>query len=288
MKSGKCYFYSRVARLALDAIDAGKESVTLSVDLNLSCKQFLIRDSKLVLDETKIVPADMLRKIAPLENRIFLFENQALKPLEVRRKGYFKLVPTDTAPGLEIDGVKMHRSKTIDPLEDARKKAEKVVVPGGALLDTCGGLGYSAALALKLGASSVVSVEKSREVIHLRELNPWLETFDLSGLRLIHGDITQEIDSLEGAFFKSVIHDPPRFSSATGDLYGKPFYQALFRVMAQGGRLFHYTGTPKKIKNGDRFVKNTMKRLEVCGFEQLEFIDGLQGIYAQKPMAGFR
>jgi predicted methyltransferase len=79
-----------------------------------------------------------------------------------------------------------------------------------------------------------------------------------------------------------VIHDPPRFTSATGDLYGKKFYAALFRVMASPSKLFHYTGSPKKIKTRDKFIKNTIKRLERAGFKALCFHDNLQGIYAQK------
>ncbi|WP_300455206.1 hypothetical protein [Desulfobacula sp.] len=113
----------------------------------------------------------------------------------------------------------MHRSKDIDPLTDARLKTQLVVRPKDTVLDTCGGLGYSAIFALKTGA---------------------------------------------------------------GNLYGKKFYAALFRVMADHSNLFHYTGSPKKIKSKDAFVKNTLNRLALCGFKALCFHDTRQGITAEK------
>ena len=38
---------------------------------------------------------------------------------------YYKLEPIEnTAPTLEIDGIRMHRTKHMTPLEDARRKVE--------------------------------------------------------------------------------------------------------------------------------------------------------------------
>ncbi|HCY83536.1 MAG TPA: hypothetical protein DHV36_00200 [Desulfobacteraceae bacterium] len=277
--------------MILTAARDGQSSVDLSLDLNLTARTWQLRDNTLVLNEdgTAIALTD-LESVAASGSRVFCYDGRTLSPIEVRAAGYYKLVPTDSAPTLEIDGVKMHRSKDIDPLEDARLKTELVVRQGNIVLDTCGGLGYSALFAVKAGAARVISTEKSREVIRIREQNPWLFTgardwqteSAMKRINLENADITERITTLEENAFDAVIHDPPRFTSATGDLYGKAFYSGLFRVMREGGRLFHYTGSPKKITRQDRFVNNAMKRLKQAGFQKVTFNDRLQGIYGEK------
>lgn len=276
------YFYFDVVTRILAAMENGEKSVGLSLDLNLSEKVWQLEADRLILGNDIFIDMKNLESITAFKNKIFIFQNNELLPIEVREDGYYKLVPTDSAPTLEINGIKMHRSKDIDPLTDAKLKTQLVVKVNDQVLDTCGGLGYSAIFALKAGAEKVISTEKSRAVIKIRNLNPWLKKYADERLELIHTDITREIDRFGNGIFNSVIHDPPRFTSATGDLYGKKFYDALFRVMASHSKLFHYTGSPKKIKTKDKFIKNTMKRLEQSGFKALCFHDNLQGIYAQK------
>jgi len=287
------YFHSGTARKILEADQAGERTISISLDLNLSVREWSIREGHLVLgmdgDEI-LMGLDLLEPLLSSDNKVFYFDGKDLKPVEVRADGYYKLVPTDTVPTLEINGIKMHRSKDIAPLEDARLKTESLIRPGHNVLDTCGGLGYSALFSVKAGAKKVVSTEKSGSVLKIREFNPWTKSgaFDwLSSeafcrIELVHGDITRYICDLDDLSFHTVIHDPPRFSSATGDLYGKLFYSHLARVLKPGGKLFHYTGSPQRIKNGNRFVANAIKRLEQAGFARVEFDDHLQGIFAQK------
>ena len=278
------YYFSRDPILKiLKAMERGTGSVRVSLDLNLTLQEFKIQTNRLMLENDLAVEREQLEAVAPVEGKIFLFRDQELFPVEVRSGGYYKLVPTQTAPTLEINGIKMHRSKDIDPLEDARLKAGKIVARGNVVLDTCGGLGYSALAVLRAGARKVVSTEKSSEVIQLRSLNPWLtKSRHKDGIDLIHMDIFQYIERLEKDTFDAILHDPPRFSSATGHLYGKEFYAQLFRVMKPRARLFHYTGSPARVKHGDRFVKNTVKRLENAGFGKLSFDEQLQGILGMK------
>ncbi|MCK5837229.1 MAG: hypothetical protein KAH09_08185 [Desulfobacula sp.] len=282
MRNTPYYVDADVATKILDAIQKGETRIRLSLDLNLSQKIWQIAGNRLMLDGDTAMDVETLTAIGAVKNKIFILQNKTLTPIEVRSDGYYKLVPTTSAPTLEINGIKMHRSKDIDPLTDARLKTQLVVRAKDTVLDTCGGLGYSAIFALKAGAGKVISTEKSSAVIKIRQLNPWLKPYAASRLELIHTDITQAIDHYESGLFNSVIHDPPRFTSATGDLYGKKFYAALFRVMANHSKLFHYTGSPKKIKSKDTFVKNTLNRLALCGFKALCFHDTLQGIYAEK------
>ena len=274
------YFYSDTVFKILDAIETHQAWVEVSFDLNQSTKQWPITNNRLYLDKNTVVDVELLNAIKGVENKIFMLQENQLIPLEVRSDGYYKLVPTPTVPTLEINGIKMHRSKEIDPMVDAKLKTSLVVKPGDTVLDTCGGLGYSAFCAIRAGASKVVSTENNPSVIRLRQLNPWMEEHPC--LTLVQADINQYINSFKDESFHSIVHDPPRFSPSTGDLYGKKFYQALFRVLKIPGRLFHYTGSPKRVKHADRFLQNTQKRLEQTGFRQVEFKANLQGFFAQK------
>lgn len=281
--TGLCFYFDveTVIRI-LGAMQEGKNEILVSLDLNLTENLWQIEKDRLILDPDVFIDRKTLEVVASRRNIIFRFQDNALTPLEIRSHSYYKLSPTRTAPILEIDGIKMHRSKEIDPLMDAKKKTRMVVSTGDTVLDTCGGLGYSAFFALKAGAKKVISTEKSSEVIQLRNLNPWLKKWNGDALEFIHADITRYIDGLEDNWANSVIHDPPRFTSQTGDLYGKKFYDGLFRVMAPRSKLFHYTGIPKKIKTNDRFIVNTINRLETSGFHSVVFKDDLQGLFAKK------
>lgn len=274
------YFHAGTVRIIQAAAARGQAFVEVSLDLNLSCPRFELQDNALVLDRTWQVALQQLEPIVSMPQKVFVLDREGLFPIEVRADGYYKLVPTDTAPTLEINGIKMHRSKEIDPFTDARMKTDLVVKSNDLVLDTCGGLGYSALFALKAGAQRVVSVEKSRPVIQIRCQNPWLPADDR--IQLVQADVTQYIQGLDDHTFDAVIHDPPRFTSATGELYGKAFYEQLFRVMKPISRLFHYTGSPQKIKHPNRFIQNTIKRLEQAGFQQLVFKDQVQGIQGLK------
>jgi predicted methyltransferase len=276
---------------------AGDSSVALSLDLNLSRDRFAIRGNCLVLDNDWAVDINDLASVASSRQKVFALRREGLVPIEVRSDAYNKLVPTDTVPTLEINGIKMHRSKEIDPLVDAREKTRLVVTPNDQVLDTCGGLGYSAVFALKAGAKNVVSTEKSRGVIQIRQQNPWLTAtgddriglgnMNLAPIEWVNADVTRYILTLPDQSFDSVIHDPPRFTAATGELYGKAFYTQLFRVMKPSSRLFHYTGSPKKINYQDRFIKNAIRRLEQVGFSQVAFNERLQGIHVLKNFSGY-
>jgi hypothetical protein len=280
------FFHFEAVAAILNAMQEGRKEILLSLDLNLTENLWPIEKDRLVLAPGVFIDRRTMEAVASKRNTIFRFQDNALTPLEIRSQAYYKLSPTRTAPILEIDGIKMHRSKEMDPLMDAEEKTRMAVGKGDTVLDTCGGLGYSAFFALKAGAKKVISTEKSIEVIRLRNLNPWVKKWNGDALVFIHADITDYIDGLESNYFNSVIHDPPRFTSQTGDLYGKKFYDGLFRVMASRSQLFHYTGSPKKIKTGDRFIVNTVKRLEKAGFTAIGFKEDLQGVFAKKEGSG--
>lgn len=281
MGSAIYYFYAAIARKILLQMEDHQDQVEISADLNLSSACFAICGDDLVLDAENRLSKSKLKRIAKKENRIFYLENGELELLEHRGEGYCKLVPTDTAPLLEISGVKMHISKGINPFASAGQMARQVVRPGHRVLDTCSGLGYAASTALDLGAREVISVERSGTVMALRAKNPWSQRIFGDNVTLIHADIFDYIKTLEAESFDAIIHDPPRFSLA-GDLYGEGFYRELFRVLKKRGGLFHYTGNPHKIKRGSSFVEQAIRRLKAAGFSKVTQNEELMGVTAWK------
>ncbi|WP_027714004.1 methyltransferase domain-containing protein [Desulfuromonas sp. TF] len=281
MSKNGYWFYSAVARRILDAMDRGDNRIDISVDLNLSRGTFGLCGDGLTLDAENRLSREELRRIEGKENRIFHLEDGRLEVLEARGDGYYKLVPTDQAPLLEISGVKMHISKGVNPFESAGQMAAQVVKKGDRVLDTCSGLGYAASAALNLGAREVVSVERSATVMELRKKNPWSQRIFGAGIQLVHADIDDYIRELADESFDSIIHDPPRFSLA-GELYGERFYREIYRVLRRRGVLFHYTGNPHLLKRGTSFTDHAAQRLREAGFTKVVKIVELMGVTAYK------
>jgi uncharacterized protein len=281
MSKNSYWFHAEMARQVLAAMDRGEERIELSVDLNLSPGTFALGGDELILDADNRLSRAELRRIADKESRIFTLEGGELEVLEIRDDGYYKLVPTDQAPLLEISGVKMHISKGVNPFESAGQMAAQVVKKGDRILDTCSGLGYAAMAALRLGAREVVSVEHSSTVMALRQKNPWSQGLFVAGIQLVHADIGDYIRELAAESFDAVIHDPPRFSLA-GELYGEEFYREIYRVLKRRGALFHYTGNPHVVKRGSSFVDQAAQRLRTAGFSKVGKVAELMGVRAHK------
>jgi len=275
------YLYSDTARRILTAIAEGRNCLEVSVDLNKSVRTVAIRGDQVEFDACSRLSKNQLRHISKKATRVFVLENSELRVLEYREEGYYKLVPTERAPTVEIDGIKMHRSKGIDPFTDAKLKAKEVVKNCDRVLDTCGGLGYTAIWAMRLGAREVISVECDEFIQRLRRKNPWSDELHHRKIKLVSADISRYIRSLESESFDSIIHDPPRFSLA-GELYGENFYGELHRVLIERGELFHYTGNPYIVRRGNTFLLKVAKRLELAGFKKVFPKQHLLGVKAVK------
>jgi predicted methyltransferase len=281
MDRNRYYLYSSNVRQILAAITEGRGNIEVSVDLNKTVQSLSVNDDHVVFDHNNKLTRDELLSISKRANRIFVLENNALRVLEYRDRSYYKLVPTNGAPTVEIDGIKMHRSKGIDPFEDARLKASEVVRSADRVLDTCGGLGYTAICSVRLGARYVLSVEHNEFIRRLRSENPW--SMDLSDQTIdqVSADVSDYISQIESESFEAIIHDPPRFSLA-GKLYGKEFYRQLYRVLVKGGKVFHYTGNPYVVRRGNTFLTNTAKRLKSAGFSAVSLREHILGVKATK------
>jgi len=148
------------------------------------------------------------------------------------------------------------------------------------VLDTCTGLGYTAICASKY-ADEVITVEKDENIIALAKQNPYSsELFLNNKIKLIHGDVLDEVRKFSDGFFDYIIHDPPRFALA-GMLYSRDFYMELYRVLKINGKIFHYIGSPgKRFRNKD-IQKGVISRLRSAGF-LVEINDAAQGVVGEK------
>ena len=239
--------------------------IELSLDLGLSVTGVTVSPEGLTLPSGLKVSDAELEEMAGKRKRIFSLGPGGPESLEISDAHYYKLAPTAGAPTLEIDGVQMHRTSEMEPFEDSRLKVEDTVRAGDSVLDTCGGLGYTAIWSARAGAARVVSVEVCPEVRRLRLANPWSRGLFCGPVELVDADVFEYIRTLENASLDSIIHDPPRFSLA-GELYGSEFYGELFRVLKPGGRLFHYTGAPYSRRGRRDFPAEVSGRLKRAGF----------------------
>lgn len=269
------YFTSEVARKILD----GEELVSL--DLNISKTIVKRVGDKYYLPNGDVIEREDLEYISRKRGHVFMYEDGMFYDLIVREPAYYKLVPTEKAPTVEINGIRMHRTKDLDPWEDARRKVSQIKVRG-IVLDTCMGLGYTAIWARKLGANIVISVEKDENIIFLAARNPWSsELFNDSNINVIRGDVFYVVQCIKDESVDAIIHDPPRISLA-GELYSAEFYRELYRILRPGGYLYHYVGRPGSRYRGKDYLRGVMLRLSRSGFRVSRTEDGT-GVIARKP-----
>lgn len=195
---------------------------------------------------------------------------------------FYKLVRLPNGENtLEIDGVRMHQTKNKTPLQDAKDKVRVLGVREGTVLDICTGLGYSAIASLRAGAEKVYTIEKDSNVLEVAKQNPMSrQLFSTQKIQVINEDATSAIVEFPDEFFDFILHDPPRLSHA-GELYSLAFYQELYRVLKEDGKLFHYTGTPGTM-SGKNIPKGVKRRLMEAGFAKVFWIEDCLGFVAKK------
>ncbi|HUF52663.1 MAG TPA: methyltransferase domain-containing protein [Dehalococcoidia bacterium] len=167
-----------------------------------------------------------------------------------------------------VSGVPMHRIKGIDPLEDTRRKVKTIAPIMGRVFDTATGLGYTAIEAART-ASRVLTIELEESAAEIARQNPRSQDlFDNPRIERCIGDSFDLVQDLADSSFDRIIHDPPLFSLA-GELYSGEFYRQLFRLLAPGGRLFHYIGDPDSRISGN-VTRGVLRRLEEAGFRNVK------------------
>jgi len=237
--------------------------------LQLACSTITIKvDSKKIEIGGQTLPISAL-EAARKSNVLYVPMNGVLTEARIFTDHFYKLVPTGGFPALEIDGVRMHRSKDMLPEEEARLKADLLEpIPGHQVLDICTGLGYCAQ-ELSLRGCLVLSLEKSLEVIELARMNPcsqpFFEYLKNKVIGLVLCDAARFVSLLPSGYFDRVIHDPPTFSLA-GELYSLSFYTELRRVLKPDGLLLHYTGQPGSKYRRLSLKRGVSERLRQAGF----------------------
>lgn len=230
------------------------------VDVKVVNDKVMIEGFEVNLDELKLVAED--------EEGVYSLSREGLSKLVIAREHFYKLrrVADNTAPTLEIDGIHMHRIEGTIPWEDSRRKALLARVKANQkVLDTCMGLGYTAIHSALLGAK-VLTVEIDPNVIELASYNPWSWKIRDLQVKVVMGDVCEVVKKLENECFDRIIHDPPRFSPKTGRLYGRELYSEFYRVLKKNGLLFHYVGSPGRLRGLD-LIKSVARRLEEMGFD---------------------
>jgi predicted methyltransferase len=255
----------------------------VSLDLGLSQVDVLLEGDNIKLPDGSAVSFRDLERIRDRGEAIFFPQDGGLFQVAISNRHFYKLAPTVGAPTLEIDGIRMHRTKGTTPEADAWKKVKVIGIRHGRILDTCTGLGYTALAALRLGGNIVVSIERKPEVLRIGVMNPWSRgLFDDERIHLLIGDVYSLLEALPEEFFNYVIHDPPRFARA-GHLYSSGFYARMHRVLREGGRVFHYTGEPGSKYRRVNLRQGVMHRLEQAGFESVRYMKELLGVICEKP-----
>lgn len=196
---------------------------------------------------------------------------------------YYKMVfvAEGVPPTVEISGIKMHVTQGGSPLEDTRRKLKTLGRLRGRVLDTCLGLGYTAiAEARYEEVQQVLVCEADPNLLAFCAENPWSqEVLNHPKIQLIVAPVETVVTQIPPAYFRYIVHDPPRFSLAP-QLYQLQFYRELFRVLKTGGALYHYTGNPHQRQRKRSLATQTAERLYEAGFARVKI--GYQGVVARK------
>jgi uncharacterized protein len=244
-----------------DALRAGRSTLECSLDLGKTTETVAAGRDSWTWRGQKYPYLDSCK-----DRTVYCWDGEHFQPAQRFTHSLVKLIPTEWGPPtFEIDGIKMHPTEHVSPYADAERKVELIRPRGKVIVDTCGGLGYTAAACQKGGAKQILSFEKNEDVIWLRGINPWSPQTG-GALTLTQGDITQHIPKIADGSVDAILHDPPRFGIA-GELYSQIFYDQLARVLKRKGLLFHYTGSPNKLTTGRDVPREVAKRLGQSGFK---------------------
>jgi predicted methyltransferase len=250
--------------------DAGRERIEISPDLGLSSVEVIVEPAGVRLSNGGLLSWDAIEEINASENNCFVVENDVASKVVVFSEltnRLYSLMPTPGAPTMLVSGIPMHRIKGTDPHQDTVEKVKTVRPVVGRVLDTATGLGYTAIEAAKT-AKQVITVELEPAVLEIARVNPWSrELFANPRIAQYIGDSYEVVKEFDEGAFTRVIHDPPTMKLA-GHLYSREFYRELYRVLQQGGRMFHYVGDPKS-RSGQTVTRGVIRRLREVGFSRV-------------------
>lgn len=194
---------------------------------------------------------------------------------------FYKLIELPGGNTVAIDGVRMHKTKGMTPLEDAEMKIMAAgVCRGDRVLDICTGLGYSAIAAARRGAK-VTTIEWDENVLEVAKANSYSKELFSGKIRIMVGDAFELVKEMRYSMVDVVLLDPPTFKFSPL-LYSLEFYKNLIKLIKPGGVLLHYTGEPGSRFRGRGVKKGVMNRLREAGFDKLEWIEAIACVRAMK------
>ncbi len=276
----------QAAELAKAILDR-KVTARVSLDLGLTQSVAAIdyRGSRVIFSADESLSFDEVSRIASTEQVCFVVEKGRQQATKIQlfseeTNRFYKLLPTKDAPTAEISGIRMHRVTERTPWQDTEDKIRCVSPLHGKVLDTCCGLGYTAIAAGRLeDVERVYTFERDNNMLLLADYNPWSqELFSNLKIKLAIGDVSTAMKYFDAGFFSAIIHDPPRVALSP-ELYSLDFYKQLQRVLKEGGKLYHYTGSPGE-KRGVNIARGVMKRLKEAGFSQIVEKKDVLGVVA--------
>lgn len=262
---------------------SGATTARTTLDLGLTEVDVSLGEDGIVLPGGLRVTWEIADDIVDDENGCFALdadgESHKIQAFSSTTRRQVSLYPTPSAPTMLIAGFPMHRIKNSDPHRDTLAKV-RVAAPTGIVLDTTMGLGYTAIEAART-AQRVITVELDPAVVEVASQNPWSASlFTHARIERRVGDIRDVIDDFDDLAFTRIIHDPPTFALA-GELYSGAFYRELYRVLARGGRLFHYIGDLNS-PSGMRVSAGVIRRLGEAGFQRITKRNEAFAVTAQK------
>lgn len=254
----------------LRARDAGEVAATTSADLGRSETTVTFADEGILYPSGERLRWEDAARIVKSASVCFTLaggEIAEIRTFSQTTNWVRSLYPTKSAPTMLVSGVPMHRIKDTDPWRDTLAKVKTIAPLTGRVLDTATGLGYTAIVASET-AAEVVTIELDPAGLEIARRNPWSrELFERPTIQQMIGDAADIVPTLAAASFARIVHDPPQLSLA-GHLYSEDFYHELRRILARGGRLFHYIGDPAS-PFGSRTTSGVMRRLHAAGFTRV-------------------
>ncbi len=284
---GMPYFLTPVDWKRLQQVGELPANVTLSLDLGRSTTLVRVEGNYFQTDGQSLPmpPSDLLRDDD--ERTILIFRGDRWEKwqyFDARSGKLYK--PIFVAPGkpptVEISGIKMHVTENSDPLQDTHRKLRFLKGIKGKVWDTCCGMGYSAiGLAQLPGVELVVTTEVDATMLAICRENPWAQPlWEQSTIQVVRANSAVLVRMFRDSSLAAVLHDPPRFALAP-ELYEMAFYRELWRVLRNGGRLYHYTGNPRKHQAKTLPVRSA-ERLRQAGFQDVRLC--YQGVCARKRL----
>ena len=131
--------------LAIKKKKAEAKTVSISLDLGMSLEEVNINEGGAHI-HGMLVTCTELQKIIKNNTSCFFCTPKGIQKIhffDEDSSTYFKLVPSGarTPPTFEISGIRMHVTKSMDPMRDTKEKIKTIKPIKGNVLDCCMGLG---------------------------------------------------------------------------------------------------------------------------------------------------